>query len=148
MIFLIPFTFIVSVLAERSRNQRLLVTIGSFCQLSGILGLLFGDLQFSFLWIILLGIGGGFVFSLAMMFFVLRTRSADEAARLSGMAQAMGYLLAAFAPMLFGYLHDQTNNWTVPLVVLSAVAFTCYLTGLGASRDIYVSLPEQSRLAK
>lgn len=135
---LIPVTFIVSVLAGRKDNQRSLVTVGSICVLIGILGLLFGSSSFAFVWIIVLGIGGGFTFSLSMMFFSLRTETADEAARLSGMAQSLGYLLAALGPTLFGFLHDATDSWSIPLIILIGVAVLNYLVGLGASRNNYV----------
>lgn len=135
---LIPVSFIGSVLAGRKGDQRLLAIIGSTLVLIGLGGLLRGNSELAFLWITILGVGGGLTFSLAMMFFSLRTKNADEAARLSGMAQAVGYLLAAFAPMFFGYLHDVTNNWTLPLIILLGVAGLCLVVGLGASRDLYV----------
>ncbi|MDQ7094396.1 MFS transporter [Desulfosporosinus sp. PR] len=135
---LIPVTFIGSVLAGRKANQRSLVAIGSICVLMGLLGLLLGGARLAFLWIIVLGVGGGLTFSLAMMFFSLRTENSDEAARLSGMAQSIGYMLAAFGPMFFGYLHDMTNNWTMPLIILIGFAGICLLAGLGAARDLHV----------
>lgn len=145
---LIPVTFIVSVLAGRKANQRSLVTIGSICVLIGILGLLFGSSSFAFVWIIVLGIGGGFTFSLSMMFFSLRTETADEAARLSGMAQSLGYLLAALGPTLFGFLHDATDSWSIPLIILIGVAVLNYLVGLGASRNNYVRYSLRSQKIK
>ncbi|ACL16276.1 major facilitator superfamily MFS_1 [Methanosphaerula palustris E1-9c] len=145
---LIPITFVGSVLAGRKANQRSLVIIGSLCVLVGFFGLLFGGSGFAFLWIIILGIGGGFTFSLSMMFFSLRTRNADEAARLSGMAQSIGYLLAAFGPMLLGFLYDSTNNWTLPLIMLIGVAVVCLFSGLGASRDLYVGLSQDSKTTR
>lgn len=135
---LIPFTFIVSVLAGRRSNQRSLVISGCLFILIGILGLLYGSSQFVFLWIIILGIGGGFAFSLSMMFFSLRTENSNEAAQLSGMAQSFGYLLAAFGPILFGFLHDVTNGWKVPLQALIGITALLFIFGLGASRNRYV----------
>ncbi|MGO5073058.1 CynX/NimT family MFS transporter [Clostridium sporogenes] len=135
---LIPFTFIVSVLAGRRPNQRSLVISGCLFILIGILGLLYGSSQFVFLWIIILGIGGGFAFSLSMMFFSLRTENSNEAAQLSGMAQSLGYLLAAFGPILFGFLHDATNSWKVPLQTLIGITVLLFIFGLGASRNRYV----------
>ncbi|WP_411681238.1 hypothetical protein [Clostridium thailandense] len=79
-------------------------------------------------------------FCLSIIFFSFRTRNADEAARLSGMAQSVGYLLAAFGPMLFGILHDVSNNWALPLIILIGIAGLCLFAGLGASRDLYVSI--------
>ena len=125
---LIPMTFVGSVLAGRRTDQRSLVALGAICTIGGLSGLLlFSQSIFVFLFIIISGIGIGFSFSLSMMFFSLRTENADEAARLSGMAQSVGYLLAAFGPMLFGYLHDTTNTWSVPMIILIGMAVMCWL---------------------
>ncbi|GAA0399956.1 MFS transporter [Paenibacillus motobuensis] len=135
---LLPFTFIVPVIAGRMRNQRLLVTFTFGLLLSGTLGLLYGSSGLIVLWIIILGIGGGFAFGLAMMFFGLRTENAHQAAELSGMAQSVGYLLAAIGPTMFGYLHDITGGWTLPLWILVGASVLLFIFGLGAGRDRYV----------
>lgn len=138
----IPMTFVGSVLAGRRAGQQSLVAVGSACAIAGLLGLfIFGGSASTFLWMISLGIGAGFTFSLSMMFFNLRTDNSDEAARLSGMAQAIGYLLASLGPMCFGFLHDASNSWTLPLMVLTGLAVICLIAGLGASRDLHVSGP-------
>ncbi|MNV58269.1 putative transporter YycB [compost metagenome] len=89
-------------------------------------------------WAICFGIAGGFAFGLVMMFFSLRTRSTQEAAELSGMAQSVGYVLAAMGPALFGWLHDVTNSWTMPLVLLLGASVLLLVVGLGAGSDRYV----------
>lgn len=135
----LPIAFVGSVLAGRKSNQRPLVIIASLCVLVGLLGIFFGGAGLTFLWVIMIGSGGALTFCLAIIFFSFRTRNADEAARLSGMAQSIGYLLAAFGPMLFGFLHDASNNWALPLIILIGLAVLCLFAGLGASRDLYVS---------
>ncbi|MED3792561.1 MFS transporter [Niallia alba] len=135
---LLPFTFIVPIIAGRMKSQRFLVTITTILLLSGTLGLIYGSLSFIVCWIVMLGIGGGFAFSLAMMFFGLRTENAGQAAELSGMAQSVGYLLAAIGPTLFGYLHDVTNSWTIPLFILVGASILLLIFGLGAARDRYI----------
>lgn len=132
---LLPFTFIVPIIAGRMSSQRLLVTIMGALLLTGTLGLLYGSSSFIVLWIIILGIGSGFAFGLAMMFFGLRTDTAQQAAELSGMAQSIGYLLAAIGPTLFGYLHDATNSWTTPLFLLVGASVLLFFFGLGAGRN-------------
>lgn len=132
---LLPFTFIVPVMAGRMSSQRLLVTIMSILLLIGNLGILFGSSNLIVLWIIILGIGGGFAFGLAMMFFSLRTENAQQAAELSGMAQSIGYLLAAIGPTFFGYLHDVTNSWTPPILILVCASVLLFIFGLGAARN-------------
>lgn len=134
----LPLTFVVPVIAGRMANQRILVVATSFFILAGTLGLLLGDSGCLIVWIILLGMGVGFAFSLAMMFFGLRTRTSRQAAELSGMAQSVGYLLAAAGPALFGYLHDATGSWKTPLIILVAASVLLGIVGLGAARNRYV----------
>ncbi|MFE8697607.1 CynX/NimT family MFS transporter [Cytobacillus sp. FJAT-53684] len=136
---LLPFTFIVPIIAGRMSSQRSLVFITSSLFFIGTLGLLYGSTSLIVLWVILLGMGGGFAFSLAMMFFGLRTENAQQAAELSGMAQSVGYLLAASGPALFGYIHDVTNSWTIPLLILIGASILLLLFGLGAARNQYIA---------
>lgn len=136
---LLPFTFIVPVIAGRMSSQRSLVIITSSLFIAGTLGLLYGSSYLLVLWVILLGIGGGFAFSLAMMFFSLRTRDSHQAAELSGMAQSVGYLLAAIAPTLFGYIHDITDSWTIPLLIMTGSSFLLFIFGLGAARNRFIA---------
>ncbi|EMT50815.1 MULTISPECIES: CynX/NimT family MFS transporter [Brevibacillus] len=140
----LPGSFLMPVLAGRVSNQRLLVAITTGCMFIGYAGLLAGNTVLMPLWIILIGIAGGCSFSLAVMFFSLRTRSAAEAAELSGMAQSVGYLLAALGPTLFGFIHDVTQGWTMPLFLLLIVAFLLFLVGLGAGKNVYLTSAEKS----
>ncbi|CAJ0570539.1 unnamed protein product, partial [Mesorhabditis spiculigera] len=136
---MLPFTFIVPIIATRMRNQRPLILITTILLLIGIVGLFAKQNALLPVWVILIGIGGAFSFSLAMIFFSLRTKSAQEAAELSGMAQTVGYLLAAIGPMLFGLLHDLTHNWNVPLILITVAILFMFVLGLGAARNRYVS---------
>jgi CP family cyanate transporter-like MFS transporter len=95
----------------------------------------------SVLWVVLLGLGQGACFSLALTFFALRAADSQHAAALSGMAQTFGYLLAAGGPSLFGVLRDATHSWAVPLVVLLAITVCLLIAGLGAARDAHVAAP-------
>ncbi len=140
----LPFSFIIPVLAGRNPNQRVLVTISALSMLTGYVGLLSGMSSLNLLWVMLVGISGGANFSLSLMFFTLRTKTAHEAAALSGMAQSLGYLLAAIGPMLIGFLHDATDGWKVPLMVLSAVVVVLFFFGFGAAKPGYTSASGES----
>lgn len=90
------------------------------------------------LWNALLGlsIGGSIVIALAM--FALRTRDHAQAAALSGMAQSIGYLFAACAPMAFGAVYEATGSWTLPLLVLLGLQVVSLVVGMLAARARYV----------
>ncbi|MDB5084601.1 MAG: transporter [Bacilli bacterium] len=138
----LPFTFIVPIMAGRMATQRPLVAVTSGLFILGITGVMFIKTPVLIpVWFIMMGIGVGSSFSLAMMFFALRTETTHQAAQLSGMAQAIGYLLAAVGPTLFGLLHDLTHLWTVPLVMLGIAAIFLLIFGLGAAGNVYVCSP-------
>ena len=114
--------FLAPVLADRRPSQYGVVVGAVTLTGAGALGLLFAAETATTLWVVLLGLGQGACFSLALTFFALRAPDSEHAAALSGMAQSVGYLLAAVGPFLFGLLRDETHAWTVPLALLVAVA--------------------------
>jgi CP family cyanate transporter-like MFS transporter len=130
--------FLVPILAGRMHNQRGIVVVICLLCLVAYGGFLSITSTFTVLWCILLGLGQGACLGLALMFFILRTSDARSAAELSGMAQSIGYLLAALGPLLFGWLHDLTHSWTIPLLTLMAVTIALLAVGLGAGRNSVV----------
>ncbi len=134
-IIIVVSTFIVPIIADKMPNQIVLSlsTVSFF--LFGFVGLLTPWVSLIPLWVIFIGIGSGSAFSLAMMFFNLRTKTVKEASQLSGMAQSIGYLIAAIGPMFIGKLFDLTNSWTLPLYVLIGCSILLLLVSVNASRE-------------
>lgn len=135
---MMPFTFLVPIMAGRMKSQIPLVYVTVVLYLAGFLGLIFGSYTLIPLWVSIIGIAGAFSFGLVMMFFNLRTKTAEEAAELSGMAQSVGYLMAAVGPLLFGFLHDLTASWTIPLFLLLIASIIIFICGLGAAKDRFI----------
>lgn len=136
--FSVPVTFFVPILAARFKNQRALVIATFICFISGFAVLLSGVNALVPLSVILIGIGTGAAFGLVTMFFVLRTRHTHQAAELSGMAQSIGYLLAAVGPLLIGFVHDLTGSWAAAITLLLIVAVAYMLAGWGAGSNRYI----------
>lgn len=136
---LIPFTFIIPIVAEKMKNQVGLSIATASLFIIGFAGLLQGSSLLVPLWAILLGIAGGSAFSLSMMFFTLRTKDGKEAAELSGMAQSFGYLLAAVGPVLVGALHDVSNGWGMPLTLLIVISVLILIAGIASGKERLVS---------
>ncbi|MFD7663288.1 CynX/NimT family MFS transporter [Streptomyces sp. NPDC059788] len=128
-------SFVVPMLAGRMRRQRLLAVGVTVLMACGIVGLLVAPVAGAWVWAVLLGIGQGGALGLALTMMVLRSGDAHTAARLSGMAQTWGYLLAAAGPLVLGAVHQATHGWTVPIVLLLAVCAGLILLGMGAGRD-------------
>lgn len=135
----LPFSFIVPLIAEKLPSQRLIVFALGLCSISGYGFLLFGTSPLTMiLSIVFIGITLGGTFPLALTLLSMRARSARQAAALSGMAQSIGYILAATGPMVIGYLYDLTSSWTMPIVILLIVAVFVVIFGMGAGRNKYV----------
>lgn len=139
--------FLAPILAGRRPSQQGVVTASVALSGAGTLGLLVAGGSFTVLWVVLLGLGQGACFSLALAFFALRAPDAEHAAALSGMAQSFGYLLAAIGPFLFGVLRDATHAWTVPLSLLFALTVCLLIVGLGAARDARIGVTDAERPA-
>ncbi|MFJ7970907.1 CynX/NimT family MFS transporter [Psychrobacillus sp. NPDC096389] len=138
----LPLTFLTPILASRMKDQRPLVAFFSLLYVIGFGGLLVGNSSLLIVWMIILGFAGGASFSFAMMLFTLRTRTPMESAELSGTAQSFGYLLAAIGPVLFGFLHDATASWSMPIILFIATAIVLFIVGMHAGKDRFVSPAE------
>src|SRR5918993_1557428 len=80
--------FMGPMIAERRPSQRGVVVVAVSMSGLGVLGLLVAGSTASTLWVVLLGLGQGASFSLALTFFALRAPDPGHAAALSGMAQS------------------------------------------------------------
>ncbi|WP_281413793.1 CynX/NimT family MFS transporter [Ornithinibacillus massiliensis] len=135
----LPASFLVPVLAAKFASQRLIVLVMGICSMVGFTGLLLGTNNILIIIsITLIGLALSGTFALALAFLGMRARDAKQAASLSGMAQALGYILAAIGPIFIGYLFDLTHAWTIPIISLMIVALLVTVFGFGAGRDKYV----------
>ncbi|WP_367822334.1 CynX/NimT family MFS transporter [Streptomyces sp. LMG1-1-1.1] len=127
--------FLVPLLAGRMRSQRPLIVLVTALVAAGYAGLMTAPVQGAWLWSAVLGVGQGGAVGLALTLIVLRSGDAVTAARLSGMAQTVGYLLAAAGPLAAGALHQATGSWTLPICVVLGVCAAALAVGLLAARD-------------
>lgn len=93
------------------------------------------------LWIALLGPASGASLGTSLTLMAQRARDHHASAALSGMSQSVGYLMAAAGPVLFGTLHDATDAWILPLLLVVAILIGQGISGLYAGRDRYVLDP-------
>jgi len=127
-------SLIIPYLAGKQKNQRGIVALLVLVEVISLTGILFPEFGPIALWVSLLGVVLGGTFGLALLFLVLRSKDTEGATELSGMAQSVGYLVAATGPMLFGGIFDLTQSWDYALVFLFIIAGLKLYMGLGAGK--------------
>jgi CP family cyanate transporter-like MFS transporter len=125
---------VIPMLAQRATDQRRLVAWSMLATVAGLAGAVFGSASLAAAFIVLLGLGQGATLGLGIFYTMARAPEPVTAASLSAFAQGVGYLIASAGPLAIGFLHDATGGWTVPGLVLLAVAGVQLITGWLAGR--------------
>nr|WP_269327035.1 MFS transporter [Kineosporia mesophila] len=123
-----------STLIPRFRDQRALAVLAPVFFFVAVAGILTAP-QLGVIWASLAGTAGGGSIVLALSFMGLRTEHHTQAAALSGMAQSVGYLLAAAGPIAAGALRDATGTWAPSLVMILVMMVMLMVAGYFAGRD-------------
>jgi CP family cyanate transporter-like MFS transporter len=131
----IPVSLVLPGIAGRARTQVGYAVGGTALIGAGLAGVLLAPMAAPYLWVVLVGLGQGACFALGLNLFVLRTRRVTDTARVSAMAQSIGYTVCAVGPLLVGVLRDITGSWTAPLVLLLALLVPQVVCGALAGRD-------------
>jgi len=127
-------SLVMPTLAGKKKDQRNIVLFLVLTETIGLTGLLIPALGPVAIWVSFIGFVLGGTFGLALLFIVLRSNDAESATELSGMAQSIGYFVAATGSLIFGALFDLTQSWTYPILLLFVIALIKLFMGLGAGK--------------
>jgi CP family cyanate transporter-like MFS transporter len=128
-----PVALAVPVLVGRLRSPSAWVVSAAVLVVLGLAGIVTDGIP-PLVSVVVLGVGQGASFALALNFFVLRTANASTTAALAAMAQSVGYLITAVGPLVVGALRDLTGGWTVPVVALAVLTIPQAYAGVRAWR--------------
>jgi CP family cyanate transporter-like MFS transporter len=117
-------------LADRTGDHRpwVALCVGTVTVMLACFGLV--PAAAPWLWAALLGLGVGGMFALALTLLVKLASTPAAAARLSGMALFVGYLLAATGPVLAGALYDAVGSYLVPFLALAGIGVATLALGV------------------
>lgn len=133
----VPIAALVPTMLARMSSPLALILGLVSCYLFGYAGLILAPATATWVYSLLLGIGGG-AFPLLLTLLALRARTSAGTTALSAFTQSVGYALGSVGPVTFGIVHDWTGGWTVPLVMLMVLAVALLLFGFGVAKDRYV----------
>ncbi|MEV8082825.1 MFS transporter [Pseudarthrobacter oxydans] len=119
---------------HRGSDQRIVCFASGAVMVVTFLGLALAP-DLILLWVLLGATGCGSLIVIALSLFSLRTVNYPQAASLSGMAQSVGYGMAAVGPVMFGGLRDLSGDWTLPLLVTAGIMAVLAVTGVLAGRN-------------
>lgn len=145
----IPATLLLTHWVARGYSIRLLAVVVSSMAVVSVAG--FGFLSVTgywlWLWSVLSGMACAVIFTLSLMMFGWKSANDAETARLSGMAQTVGYGIAFFGPFMMGVLYEWSGGFAVPMMALEAMMVVqCVMAYLATSgKPLYVldDMPNQ-----
>jgi MFS transporter, CP family, cyanate transporter len=108
-------------LADRVRDRRVLVALALGLSASGLLGVVVAPTAAPWLWVSLLGLGQGAGFALGLVKLVDYAPTPAASARLSALVFLLSYSVASTGPVVFGAVHDLTDSFRAPYLLLLGV---------------------------
>ena len=123
------------ILAARLRRQSGPAAATMLLAAVSFAALLTAPLAWQWVLAAVLGLAQGAAFSLAILLIMLRAGDSAAAARLSGMAQGVGYTMAAAGPLLVGVLHDRSGGWSGAGWLFAVVGVAAAVAGALAGRN-------------
>jgi CP family cyanate transporter-like MFS transporter len=115
-------------------DQRAVAAAVSALMFVSMIGLLLTP-TLVIVWVILAGASAGASLVVALTLVAQRARTSEDAGRLSGMVQSIGYALATVGPIGAGLLLEWTGAWQSAMIAVAAVAALQSFVGLLAGRD-------------
>lgn len=134
LISLIGTFFVPNLLIRLKEQSKVILTVG-IGYLIGYGALFIQNEVVTFAALTIIGIGSGASLSIAYTLISLRSAEDLTTAKLSGMVQSAGYILAALGPLVFGISLDLFDNWNILIWFLLIMTVQFIGFGLPAGRD-------------
>ena len=112
-------SLVLSAAVTRSSNRRPWMILSLLVSTAGLAGVALAPLAAPWLWTIVLGLGMGPLFPLALMLPIDYGHDAAAVRRLTVMTSSLAYLLAALGPFVIGWLRGATGSFTIPFLTLA-----------------------------
>jgi MFS transporter, CP family, cyanate transporter len=130
----VPTGLTVPWLADRWGSRRFYLASAAAVQMLGLLGVQFWP-DAGWLWAVLLGVGIGTLFPLAMTLPLDLSRDAAQAGAVTGMMLGVGYTITGLAPLVLGLVRDATGSFSTSLWLIVAIQSCLLVSSLRLTHE-------------
>lgn len=135
----LPLSFLIPLIADRMKNQKVMAVFAAMGYLLGYIGLMFGSTKAQIaVSMFIMAIGCSGTYAAAIILMELRSRTSHTVAIISGVSQAIGYIIAAIGPVLLGYLFSNTEGYVFPVLILIIISVFLVTAGVIGGRSGYI----------
>lgn len=132
----LPATLVIPIIIARRKSQRSIMLIFGTLMSTGIIIFNFAHSTLTILLsLAMITIGLGAAYSFVNTFVTLRVDNVQQSAAVAGMIQTMGFLIAAIAPTIIGYMYDINHSWTMPIVFVFIASIMLMVLGMPLASD-------------
>ena len=124
------------VLTDKIHDHRALLMPAAVLGLVGMLALLLAPDAAPWVWVVVLGLGQGGAFSLALVLLVDYAETPEGSGRLTAMVFFMSYTIASFGPTATGALRDLTGDFHVIWLLMSLMMLVQIALALQMKPDL------------
>jgi CP family cyanate transporter-like MFS transporter len=130
----VPIGLAVPWLADRWGSRRFYLAVAAAIQMIGLLGVqLWPDGGWA--WAVLLGVGIGTLFPLAMTLPLDLSRDAAQAGAVTGMMLGIGYSITGLAPLVLGLVRDATGSFSASLWLIVGIEACLLVSSLRLTHE-------------
>lgn len=140
-----PMSLIIPNLAVKPGWSGRLIVFAAISGATGFLGIALLPGVWPLLWTVLIALNT-LTFSMSLALIGARTATHHMATELSGYVNTVGYLIAAIGPIAVGAVHEITDSWFIPLLVLALFATALLPAGAVLARES--TIEEELELAE
>jgi CP family cyanate transporter-like MFS transporter len=134
-LFSLPATFAAPIIIAHTHNKIMPAVMSGVFYLIGILVLMVtSNIAVILIGLFALASGGGASFAWVVAMIAVVSKDSNEATRLSGMSQSIGYLMAAVAPTLAGFLFDMTGGWMSVMLLITVTSLLIIFFSIATGR--------------
>jgi CP family cyanate transporter-like MFS transporter len=130
----VPTGLTVPLLADRWGSRRFYLGTAAAVQMVGLLGVQLAP-DAGWLWAVVLGLGIGTLFPLAMTLPLDLSRDPAQAGAVTGMMLGIGYSITGLAPLVLGLVRDATGSFSASLWLILAIEVCLLISSLWLTHE-------------